>query len=65
VEIVCGGVAVRPGDVIAADTDGVLVIPKEAIADVARVKQELTAEESEVRRKIESGVPLATAYSYR
>ena len=65
VEVVCGGVPVRPGDIIAADADGVLVIPKEALADVARIKQELTEEEVEVRRMIESGVPLATAYSYR
>ncbi len=65
VEVVCGGVAVRPGDIIAADTDGVLVIPKEALADVVRIKRELTEEESAVRGKIESGVPLATAYSYR
>ena len=56
---------VRPGDVIAADADGVLVIPKEALPEVARFKQELVEEEVEVRRRIESGVPLATAYSYR
>lgn len=63
VDVVCGGVTVRPGDVIAADADGVLVIPKEALADVARIMQKLTEEEAEVRRKIESGVPLASAYS--
>ena len=65
VEVVCGGVTVRPGDVIAADADGVLVIPKEALPEVARFKQELVEEEIEVRRRIEGGVPLATAYSYR
>jgi 4-hydroxy-4-methyl-2-oxoglutarate aldolase len=64
VPVVCGGIRVRPGDVIAADVDGVLVIPKEALTDVARLKRELVEEENEVRRKIESGVPLATAYSY-
>ena len=30
--IVCGGVAVRPGDLVAADPDGVVVIPAE-VAD--------------------------------
>jgi len=64
VEVECGGVTVRPGDVIAADADGVLVIPKEALSDVARFKQELIEEEIEVRRRIENGVPLASAYSY-
>lgn len=65
VDVVCGGVKVRPGDFIAADVDGVLVIPKEALPEVARFKQELVEEEIEVRRRIENGVPLATAYSYR
>ncbi len=63
VPVVCGGVDVRPGDVIVADVDGVIVVPKEAVADVARAKDELLAKEAEVRRKIKSGETLATAYS--
>jgi len=65
VDVQCGGVMVRPGDFVAADVDGVLVIPKEALTDVAGFARELVQEEIEVRRRIESGVPLATAYSYR
>ena len=41
----------------------VIVVPKEAVADVARAMVELLAKEAEVRRKIESGETLATAYS--
>ncbi len=63
VPVVCGGVDVRPGDVIVADVDGVIVVPKDVVADVARAKDELLAKEAEVRRKIESGETLATAYS--
>jgi regulator of RNase E activity RraA len=33
--IACGGVAVRPGDVIIADRDGVTVVPLDDAADVA------------------------------
>ncbi len=63
VAVVCGGVDVRPGDVIVADVDGVIVVPNEAIGDVARAKDELLAKEAEVRRKIESGETLKAAYS--
>lgn len=63
VPVVCGGVEVRPGDIVVADVDGVIVVPEAALADVARAKDELLAEEAEVRRKIENGEALATAYS--
>lgn len=32
--IVIGGIAVRPGDIVSADDDGVVIVPKENIADV-------------------------------
>ena len=59
VPVVCGGVSVRPGDMVVADVDGVIVVPQEAVAEVARAKDELLAKEDDVRRKIESGMPLA------
>jgi 4-hydroxy-4-methyl-2-oxoglutarate aldolase len=63
VPVVCGGVDVHPGDVIVADVDGVIVVPKAAVRDVARAKEDLLAKEADVRRKIESGETLAAAYS--
>ena len=32
----CGGVAVRPDDVVVADEDGAVVVPRELAAEVAR-----------------------------
>ena len=31
----CGGVQVRPGDIVGCDDDGVVVVPKEVAAEVA------------------------------
>ena len=61
--VVCGGVDVRPGDVIVADEDGVIVVPQEALVDVSRAVDELLTKEADVRRKIENGETLASAYS--
>ncbi len=42
----CGGVHVRPGDIILADDDGVLVIPLECAEEVARRGRERAAYEA-------------------
>ncbi len=47
VPIICGGVLVKPGDIIIGDPDGVVVIPKERLEEV--VKHALKIEETEKR----------------
>ena len=54
--IACGGVAVRPGDVIVADRDGVAVVPLDDAAEVARLAGELMARERSRLVEIEQGV---------
>lgn len=39
--ITCAGVQVRPSDIIVADMDGVVVVPKEKAADVLKKAQQL------------------------
>ena len=62
VPIVCGGVEVVPGDVIAADVDGVLVIPSAVVPEVARLRAELDTKEEETRHLIEEGGSLRASY---
>ncbi len=50
--IVCGGVLVVPGDVIVADGDGVLVVPRGVAADVARYARRILDEDKEGRRRL-------------
>jgi regulator of RNase E activity RraA len=56
--IACGGVAVRPGDVIIADRDGVTVVPLDDAAEVARLAMEKI--ESEHKRLLEIGKGVLT-----
>jgi 4-hydroxy-4-methyl-2-oxoglutarate aldolase len=54
--IACGGVAVRPGDIIIADRDGVTVVPLDDAADVARMAAEQIVREQKRLAEIEKGV---------
>ncbi len=55
VPVVCAGAAVRPGDVIVADLDGVVVVPREQAADVARAGQDRVAREQKTRERLRRG----------
>src|SRR5580658_4237896 len=54
--VACGGVAVRPGDVILADRDGVTVIPLDDAPAVARLAGEQMERERKRLSEIERGV---------
>jgi len=55
VPISCGGMAVRPGDIILGDADGVVVIPQEEAADVLAKAQATAAREEQTRQRIAKG----------
>ena len=54
--IACGGVAVRPGDVILADCDGVTVVPLGDAAEVAKMAIALMGREHARLAEIDKGV---------
>ncbi|MFJ7241770.1 fumarylacetoacetate hydrolase family protein [Streptomyces olivaceus] len=56
--IACGGAAVQPGDVIVADTDGVIVIPlplAEEVVDAALAQED---EDSWIAEQVKAGHPV-------
>jgi 4-hydroxy-4-methyl-2-oxoglutarate aldolase len=55
VPVVAAGVIVNPGDVVVADVDGVVIVPRDAAAQVARLGQERVAKEEKAREKLRQG----------
>lgn len=58
-EISCGGQLVRPGDWIAADESGVVVIPRERALEIARRALEVRKSEERIREEIRRGSTLS------
>jgi len=55
IEVVCGDVRVRPGDIVFGDFDGVVVIPKEVAEEVVKEAEDKVRRESEFRAAIRRG----------
>lgn len=55
VPVVCAGQLVHPGDLIVADDDGVVVVPRLAAEDVLRHSADREAREAGVRARLQAG----------
>lgn len=59
--ISCGGVRVRPGDIIVADGTGVLCIPVEHAAEVAAMATRYAADDDQAVKELEKGLSFREA----
>ncbi|MEV0626628.1 fumarylacetoacetate hydrolase family protein [Nonomuraea wenchangensis] len=56
--ITCGGAAVLPGDVVVGDDDGVVVIPRQLVGQVADAAAAQEAEDAWVAERVAEGHPV-------
>lgn len=55
IPVVCAGIDVEPGDVVVADDDGVVVVPRSRTTDVLYAANDRLAKEADTRRRLEDG----------
>ena len=55
-EIQCGGIRVRPGDVIVADRTGVIVIPRERAVEVLEKSRKTVKGEKDFAEGLQKGM---------
>ena len=55
IPVVCAGAMINPGDVIVADADGVVVVPREKAAQVAQASERRLAKEEKTRQRLRNG----------
>jgi 4-hydroxy-4-methyl-2-oxoglutarate aldolase len=61
VVVQCGGVTIRPGDVVRGDASGLVVIPRERLAEVLTMTEAVADREAQWRRAIAGGASLPAA----
>ena len=65
VAVVCAGTVVQPGDVVIADADGVVVVPRLRAAEVARAAESREQKEAATRKRLAAGELGLDIYGWR
>jgi 4-hydroxy-4-methyl-2-oxoglutarate aldolase len=65
IPVVCAGVNIEPGDVVVADDDGVVIVPRKLAAEVAAKAQKRFEDEDAKRKKLASGILGLDMYNMR
>jgi 4-hydroxy-4-methyl-2-oxoglutarate aldolase len=65
VPIVCAGQTVNPGDVVVADDDGVVIVPRESAGAILKAGQERESNEAGKRAKFAAGEKSVDLYDMR
>ena len=63
VPIECGGVVVSPGDLVFADSDGVIVVPSSVVDEAVRRATEKVSKENLTREELRNGAFLRDVYA--
>jgi 4-hydroxy-4-methyl-2-oxoglutarate aldolase len=63
VPVDCGGVSVRPGDLVLGDNDGVVIVPQTEVDLVLGLAEEKVRTESRMRADLSNGRPMREAFS--
>jgi len=62
IPVVCGGIRVLPGDLVYADTDGVVVVPSEMVDEVVSRAWEKVRGENKVREELRAGASVVKTF---
>jgi 4-hydroxy-4-methyl-2-oxoglutarate aldolase len=65
VPVVCAGIHVEPGDAVIADDDGVVVVRRKDVAEVAAKGEKRQADEESKRKLLASGALGLDMYNMR
>jgi len=65
VPVVCAGELIRPGDAVIGDLDGVVVVPREDVAEVVKASQQRIAKEEKNRERLRAGEAGLDMYGLR